>query len=253
LTIELLFVCAVSNVDVLKRRLLTSPCLQPGQRPLALRWNARSAADALNPILESTASALWVVWVHQDVVLPQGWDARFLDSARQFEKGYSSSNADFVRRDPVGVLGVYGVRGHGSAAQRVGRVLDRGRWLDETATLPGEVDSLDELLLALPGDTDLRLDPALGFDLYGTDIVLQAQTRGQTAWVVDAPCEHWSDTPRAGRMPASLIERVAASGDAFERKWAARLPLKTPCFNIDRPGDVRRFAASLSAPAARQP
>ena len=37
----LLFVTAVSSLDTLRRRLLASPCLQPGRRPLVLRWNAR--------------------------------------------------------------------------------------------------------------------------------------------------------------------------------------------------------------------
>ncbi len=228
----LLFVTAVSSLDTLRRRLLASPCLQPGRRPLVLRWNARSAAEAFNPVLEAGPAARWVVWVHQDVVLPEGWDARFLAAV-----------ATLPAR--TGVVGLYGVRGGPAGTTHVGQVLDRGRWLHSGLPLPCPVDSLDELLFAVPGDSPLRLDAALGFDLYATDLVLQARARGLEAQVVEAPCEHWSDTPVQGAMPASLIERVARSGDAFEAKWAHRLPVSTPCFEIRQPGDVRRFAETF--------
>jgi len=233
---ELLFVTAASSPETLRERLLASPCLRPGGRPLLARWNARSAADALNPVLDAGRAARWVVWVHQDVVLPEGWDARFLAAARDAEQ----------RSEGLGVLGVYGVTGSGDAALHAGQVLDRGQWLRGPGALPCRVDSLDELLFAVPGDSPLRLDPALGFDLYATDLVLQAQQHGLHAQVIEAPCEHWSSTPRDGPMPAALIDRVVRSGEVFERKWAARLPVRTPCFDIRRPGDIRRFAASFS-------
>jgi SAM-dependent methyltransferase len=238
---ELLFVAAVSSLETLRTRLLASPCLQPGRRPLVLRWNASSAAEALNPVLDAARAgapaARWVVWVHQDVFLPEGWDAQFLRAAEA---------------TGAGVLGVYGVAGHGAEARRAGHVRDRGLWRHEAAPLPCPVDSLDELLVALPGDSPLRLDPALGYDLYATDLVLQAQARGLRAMVVEAACEHWSDTPTAGPMPAALIERVARSGDAFEAKWAHRLPLATPLMTIHAPGDVRRFAQGFAhAPQAQ--
>lgn len=228
---DLLFVAAVSSLETLRERLLASPCLQPGRRPLALRWNATSAADAFNPVLDARPAARWVVWVHQDVVLPEGWDERFL--------------AEAARAEGAGVLGLYGVSGTGEATRHAGCVLDRGQWLRGPAPLPWRVDSLDEMLFAVPGNSPLRLDPSLGFDLYATDIVLQAQARGLHALAIDAPCEHWSGTPTQGAMPAELIERVARSGDAFEAKWAQRLPVYTPCFAIHRVGDVRRIAESF--------
>jgi nucleotide-binding universal stress UspA family protein len=237
---DILFVVAVSRLAVLRERLLASPCLRPGGRALVLRWNARSAAEALNPVLEAAGRARWVVWVHQDVFLPDGWDERFLEAADRARREH----------DDLAVVGVYGVSGAGDQARHAGHVLDRGTWLRGPATLPCPVDSLDELLFALPGDSPLRLDPALGFDLYATDLVLQAQARGLQARVIEAPCEHWSDTPREGAVRGDLIDRVVRSGDAFERKWAARLPVCTPCFDIRQPGDVRRFAATFTRLAA---
>jgi 2-polyprenyl-3-methyl-5-hydroxy-6-metoxy-1,4-benzoquinol methylase len=245
--VELLFVAAVSDLDTLRRRLLASPCLQPGRRPIVLRWNAASAAEALNPVLDGRPDARWVVWVHQDVFLPEGWDERFLSEAIRAQRASANEAPD--RRDApgaIGVLGVYGVAGEGASARRAGHVRDRGNWLREAAPLPCRVDSLDELLFAVPGDSPLRLDPALGYDLYATDLVLQAQQRGLQGMVVDAPCEHWSDTPVSGPMPASLIARLARSGDAFEAKWVHRLPVTTPLLDIRAPGDLRRFAESFA-------
>ena len=238
---DLLFVAAVSRLEVLRERLLSSPCLGPGGHPLVLRWNARSAAEALNPVLEARPRARWVVWVHQDVMLPEGCDAQFLREACRAEAR--------VQAAALGVVGVYGVRGAGDDALRAGHVRDRGVWLRDGLPLPCRADSLDELLFAVPGDSPLRLDPALGFDLYATDVALQAQVLGLETWVVGAPCEHWSDLPTTGAVPSSYAQRVARSGDAFEAKWADRLPVRTPCFDIRRRGDVRRQVEALAQEA----
>lgn len=227
-----MFVSCVSRWEVARQRLLASPCLARGVgHPLVLHWNAGSAAAAVNAVLDSRPAARWVVWVHQDVFLPQGWDALFLQRLDEAQRQWPR----------LAVAGVYGVRGAGATACRAGHVLDRGRLLHEPAALPQRADSLDELLLAIRTDTDLRLDPALGFDFYGTDLALQAQAAGWDAAVVDALCEHWSDTPRQGAVPDALVQRIAASAAVFERKWSARMPISTPCFDIARPGDTQAF------------
>ena len=230
---SLLFVSAVSRLDVLRDALLASPCLQPGGHPLVLRWNAASAAEALNPVLDARPPQRWVVWVHQDVWLPPGWDERFVAALALARSRWG---------DALWVAGVYGLQGAGRHARRAGHVRDRGQWLHEPAELPCRVDSLDELLLAVRSDAPLRADPALGFDFYATDLVLQAQQAGACAAVLDAPCEHRSDTPRDGPMPRSLVQRIKHNGAVFERKWAHRLPVSTPCFEIAQPGDVAAFA-----------
>jgi hypothetical protein len=235
----LLFVTAASDPAVLAQRLLASPCLRPrGGWPLIVRFNASSAAQALDLALAAAPPGAWVVWVHQDVHLPAPWAAQFL-------AGLAAARA----ADPeLAVAGVYGVAGHGAALRRAGAVLDRGTPLRESAALPCAVDSLDELLVAVRADAGLRFDPALRFDLYGTDIVLQAQARGLGAAVVDAWCEHWSDTPRGG-LPPALVERIAASGRVFDAKWAQRLPVATSWLEIGAPGDIERFVRAHIAPA----
>ena len=242
---KLSFVTCASNLEVLGARLLSSPCLGTGGLPLAVYFNAPSAAHGFNAAMlaerakspDGRGGVSWLVWVHQDVVLPQGWDTVFAQALTKAHQAFPQ----------LAVAGVYGLAGAGTHAQRAGHVLDRGKLLQEPAPLPCRVDSLDELLFAVRVDTGLQLDPALGFDFYATDLVLQAQAHGWQCAVLDAYCEHWSSTPASGAIPKAVVERIQSSAAVFERKWAQRLPITTPCFNIAKPGDVAAFLASIAS------
>ena len=232
---DLHFVSAVSDWAVAQQRLLASPCLQPGRRRLTLQLNATSAAQAVNPVLDGGAAGRWLVWLHQDVFLPEGWDgllAQRLQAALQ-------------QWPDLAVAGVYGVSGAGAQARHAGHVLDRGQDLRGPAALPCQADSLDELLLVLRADGGLRLDAALGFDFYATDVVLQARQAGLPAVVLEAICEHWSNLPVNAPISSTLQERIAASAERFERKWQHALPVTTPCFDIRQPGDCRAYLKTV--------
>lgn len=234
---ELLFVTAVSRVDVFADRLWQSPCLRSGRRELVAYFNVASAAQAFNQTMSglSRRSSTWLVWVHQDVFLPDDWDQRFVAALQDAGRKIAD----------LAVVGVYGVAGAGAGARRAGHVLDRGNLLREAADLPCVVDSLDELLFAVRADTQLALDDSLGFDFYATDLVLQAQSRGLSAAAVDAFCEHWSDTPSSGPVARAVLERVVRNGRAFESKWAHRFPISTSWVTLESPGDTERFVATL--------
>lgn len=241
--IKLSFITCASNAEVLAKRLLASPCLRPGGLPLTVVFNAASAAQGFNAAMAAASHTAntaaptdhWLVWLHQDVFLPEGWDTRFAkaltDAAQRFPK--------------LAVAGVYGIVGAGAQACRAGHVLDRGTLLHESAPLPCLADSLDELLFAVRVNTGLLLDAALGFDFYATDLVLQAQERGWQCAVLDACCEHWSGTPASGAVPPPVVARIKQSAEVFERKWAQRLPITTPCFDIAKAGDVAAFIDSI--------
>lgn len=221
------FVTCANDPTVLRRRLLASACLAGCEYAQAVYVNAPTAAAAFNAEMARLPAAEWLVWAHQDVFLPPDWDRRFIAAIREAEALFPK----------LAVLGVYGVAGAGAAARRAGHILDRGTLLREATPLPCRADSIDELLFAVKVDAGLRLDPALGFDFYATDVTLSAQERGLDAAVVDAYCEHWSNTPRE-RPPPSVAARVAQSAEVFERKWAHRLPVDTSCFSIAKVGDV---------------
>jgi SAM-dependent methyltransferase len=215
------FVCCVSNEQILEANFLSSPCLR-GASPHEVRLihNPKSAADGLNDGLKQAKNEV-VVCVHQDVYLPEGWVERFWQQYNLAHKHFS----------PVGVLGVYGVHRDNAFMSRAGHVIDRDHVLKEDEPLPACVDSLDELLLAVPKAAGLEFDPALGFHFYGADICLVAQQRGLRAVAVDALCFH--NTIHVGLAP-SFYE----SARTFTAKWGKKLPLVTPSAVIDIGGNL---------------
>jgi len=236
--IHLVFIVCVSNDAVLNQHLLRSPCMQSKKYPVHLHYDCPSAAAAFNPYAlgqHAFPNNTWLIWVHQDVYLPSGWDHLFMNNL-------VAAQQQFPR---LGVIGLYGVHGSGSSAMRAGKVLDRGNPLVEKAALPCLVDSLDELLIAVDSRAGLGFDPRLGFDFYGTDIALQAQEKNIQTAVVEAPCEHWSSSPQNPPFPPALIERIEKSAAVFEAKWAQRFPITTPCFEINHAGSVRAFLRTL--------
>ncbi len=239
-TVKLSFVSCVTDMQVFQERLLASPCLQRGGHALTIFHNVASAAAGFNAARKSAAPGSWLVWLHQDVFLPEGWDSLFIDALALAQQQFPK----------LAVSGVYGICGAGANSRRAGHVLDRGVLLREAAELPCVADSLDELLFAVRVDSGLELDPALRFDFYATDLVLQAQTKGWQCAVVDAYCEHWAQTPASGAVPQAMLQRILDSAQVFEKKWVQRLPITTPCFTIDRGGDV---AACLSRIATKLP
>ena len=106
----------------------------------------------------------------------------------------------------------------------IGRVVHRDRLLVHHQ-LPADVDGLDELLMVVPKATALRVDPDLGWHLYGTDLALQAHQAGGRVVVLDAPCHHNSLT---GRVPVQYRQ----SERALARKWTALLPIHTNLSSI---------------------
>lgn len=203
------FVVCVNDQQTLTDCLLSSPCLAPGSpHEVVPIWGCASAAEGLNRGLVQAKNPI-VVFVHQDVYLPEGWPRRFLQQYRQAE-----------RLGPLGVVGVFGVTSTGWA----GRVVDREQMLVHGERLPAAVETLDEVLLALPKDTPLRFDPALGFHFYGSDICVAAQQRGLLNVAVDAPCFHHSRTVD-GALPLAFNLSAAL----FAQKWRERLPIATTC------------------------
>jgi hypothetical protein len=228
-TSPLSFVTCASNDVTLRSNLLASPCLAPhsAHRVLVVK-NCPSAADGLN-IGIARSKTEWVVCVHQDVWLPARWDRCALEQLDEAERRFG----------PIGVAGAYGVgeviaprdASQPLAAERIGRVVDRGRMLRDGPELPARVTTLDELLLVVRRDTPLRFDPALGFHLYGADICLQAREQGLAVVALAAPCHHNSRS-------VGLPEAFFASAQVFARKWSHRLPVATACVVIDPDGLV---------------
>jgi hypothetical protein len=220
---------------VLAANLLASPCLQPATgHQLIEVYGCSSAAQGFEQGITLARHDI-VVWVHQDVFLPEGWD-------RHFVTGFVAA-----RRMGAEMVGVYGlgVAGADGILSPVGEVVDRGRLLCGTSRQgPQRASSMDELLFAVPRTTALRLDPELGFDLYATDLILQLEARGGWAAVVWASCEHRSALP-LDSIPPELLPRFHRAARVFERKWAHRFPLETLCGRFSREEPISDWLQSL--------
>jgi SAM-dependent methyltransferase len=216
----LTFVCCVSDDAILHGNLLASPCFRPGSpHEIMLQHGCRSAAEGLNEGIRR-ARHEWVVCLHQDAYLPAGWPTRFVQQVENAQRVLG----------PIGVCGVMGASGEGAGRRWQAHIVHQDRPLF-FGPLPAVVETLDELLLAFPRGTPLRLDPSLGFHLYGSDVCLASRCLGLHAVAVDALCYH---NMRSNTYPPEF----AASAATFVRKWAAELPVVTPCVMIGRDGKI---------------
>jgi SAM-dependent methyltransferase len=218
----LTFAVCVNNEASLRVNLLASPCLRPGTpHELLQARGCRTIADGLNAAV-TRAKHRWVVCVHQDVYLPEGWDRVLASRLAEAE----------AKLGPIGVAGVIGAAHEGpiapnAASPLVGWVLDRDRLLRGPGSLPASAETLDELVLVIPRGTPLTFDPALGFHFYGADLCLQARDRGVAAVALEALCFH---NQRGVNLPVDF----RASGQVFAKKWGHRLPVKTTCAVVDQ-------------------
>jgi SAM-dependent methyltransferase len=215
------FVACVSNEQTLHDNLLSSRCFgADSPHELLLFRDCQSAAEGLNAGLTRARHDL-VVCVHQDVYLPEGWP-------QWLWRQYTMATEMF---GPVGVLGVFGTACEDGRPRHAGHVLDRDRML-AVGTLPSRVDTLDEVLVAIPRGTPLRFDPELGFHLYAADLCLSAKQHGLAAVAIDAPCFHNS-------LLVDLPPSFAPSAARFAAKWTDHLPVATPSIYIEKDGRLR--------------
>jgi len=208
--------CCASHSDaILTANLAASPLVAAGQ-PLHVERNAPSAGIAYNRLIDRTDAPV-IVFAHHDVYLPQGWDA--LLTARLAELP-----ADWA---------LFGSFGIGLDAAHIGPVWSSslGMIVGRVPMDPVAVQSYDELLIVMRRDAGLRFDAALpGWHLYGTDIATQARAAGRGAYAGALPCIH------NDRYHEALGADFTECYRHMQRKWQARLPLRTPITKISRSG-----------------
>lgn len=207
-------ISAVNNEEVLQSCLLSSPCLASASGVL-LKRGYKSAALAYNAAIDEAKTDV-LVFVHQDVFLPAGWDQR-LDQAL----------AQLTVQDPDwAVAGVWGVHESGS---RSGHLFCVGLGQELGAVFAGgrEVRTLDEVLLIVRQSSGVRFDSALpGYHFYGTDICLEAQRLKKKCYAISAFCLH--NTNGYKMLPWQFWKSYLL----MRRKWKAVLPVPSPCAKI---------------------
>ena len=211
------FVAAVNNRETLKENLLASPCLQqPNSHQILIQERYASAAKAYNDAIDRSRNDL-IVFVHQDIILPESWTS---DLERALDR--------LERDDPSwGVIGCYGETLHdggrgyiySSGLDILGKPFDR----------PERVQTLDEIVLIIRRSSDLRFDESLPyFHMYGTDICMTAEQAGRKNYAISAFCIHNT------QPTLTLGHDFYACYWHVRRKWGKYLPIQTSCVRITR-------------------
>jgi len=219
-SLSLAVVTPVNDEECLAENLAASPMLQDGSIPLIIRRNYRSASKAYNEALDA-ANADIVIFAHQDVYFPRGWEKKLLLAIETLKK----------RGESWGVLGVIGSN---NEAKLVGGAWSNGlQWKIQSQKFdsPALVRTFDEIVLILRKDSGLRFDDNLpGFHLYGTDIALTAIKARLGPYVFDAPVIHNS----VWRKKLGLS--YCAAYRYMQRKWWDELPVHTLVLPITKSG-----------------
>lgn len=203
----------------LRANVEASPGLREvGARTVSYR-RARTPAEALEGSLAHT-SAEWILFCHQDIYFPAGFGARLnalLDGIP----------ADQRSRTLIGFAGL-GMDVQTSVCAPSGFVIDRTERFDHPASETAV--SLDELAIVVSRDSIHRIDPALGWHLWATDLCLTAIVKhGVFARIVRLPLFHNSSGDYV------VPESFHASAQVLGAKHAGFGTIHTLCGDIAAP------------------
>ncbi len=157
----------------------------------------------------------WHLFVHQDVYFPVG---------SGFAIAQQLGALDGIDA-PVGFAGIASDSG---TERFAGTVIDRTALFRHAPAATGE--SIDEFAVGLHRDSALRIDPALGWHLWATDLCLQAQQRAgrPVGRIFDVPLFHNSTT--AYTLPPAFHD----SAQALLAKHSAVARVPTLCGLLTR-------------------
>jgi hypothetical protein len=145
--------------------------------------SATKGLNTLLDIMEKEGDDVAIL-VHQDMYFRQGW----LDQVRSQIK---------LLPDDWMCAGVIGKAMDGAICgkfrdMRIPSPFDTSN----LHTFPHMASCVDECVILINLGKHFRFDESYnGFDLYGTLVVLQAWEAGYSAWIIDAPCEHYCMRP----------------------------------------------------------
>jgi len=237
------FVVAVNDRDELRHNLLSSPVARAHAHEWILIENFgnqryQSISRLYHDAVENARNDL-VFFVHQDVLLPEGWERRMFLELLALEKLDSK----------WGILGAVGALPPVPGARKE----LRGHWCDPSGyyrlgPLPCAVQALDEQWLGFRKRTGIHFDPDLpGFHCYGVDISLQARERGMKSYAIDAFVWHKhrdsnghliscrEDSPKIRRRWSDeFLREFQPSADHVERKWQKYLPFQTTSWSWEK-------------------
>jgi Glycosyltransferase like family len=211
-------VAAVNNRQVLCDNLLRSPALAEGCRhQIILKEGFASASLAYNSAIDEAKHDL-ILFIHQDVFLPEGW----FDAVGDWIEHLDETAPEW------GVAGAYGAKA--GPQPSVGQIYTNGLGYHGLAIQqPEPVETLDEITLVFRKSSGLRFDPQLPhFHMYGVDICLSARSLGKTNYALPALCVH--NTEQIVVLPEEFYRCYWY----VKQKWPGFLPIQTSCIRMSR-------------------
>lgn len=204
-------VVASNDAESLERNLMASKWLQTDDVQVSVQIGVPAATIAYNRGLDET-DAPYVIFAHQDVYFPPGWEDKLAAAIAEVEK----IDPNWALIAPFGMT---------KAGEHIGEVWSTSQSdvVGRPVQTPEAVESFDELTFVMRRDAGLRFDEDLpNYHLYGTDIVQAAYAAGYSAWVASLPMVHndgFHDRLRADFRQSYHFAR---------RKWRQNLPIRTP-------------------------
>jgi len=209
-------VVAVNDRETLRKNLYRSPGLWlNGRNQVLIREGFSAASHAYNSGIDEAKNDT-VIFVHQDIYLPDTWFPALAQSLQHLES----------RGIPWGVLGCFGSRSDASVG--VGRVYTNGLGVHgKEIVLPERVETLDEIVLIIRKSSGLRFDPNLPhFHWYGTDLCMIAREQGLESYAFQGFCVH--NTNQLLRLPKEFYEGYYY----VKEKWKKWLPIHASCMKV---------------------
>lgn len=215
------FVCPTNDKRELRDYLLSSPIFQSSHpHQIIILENQTSAAQALmNGVVQAIHD--FVVFVHQDVYLPNQFDAIFCQKILEAEQSISN----------IGVFGIHGVQYRDGKAVHSGSSIGAHQSYRVGGPFPAQVDSVEEGLFGFRKAGFVGMDPNFGWHLYGADIVCAYQEIKKCAVVLDTILYH--NSKLSGVVPAEFI----VSAHYCMKKWKKYLPIATHSAILPLEGD----------------
>jgi hypothetical protein len=222
-------VCVFNDPDVLESCLARSVMAGIGDAPQTefLPVDNRdgefsTAGAALNHGARMARNEV-VIFVHQDVVL---------HSIAELERAAGI----LMAQSEIGVIGAVGID-HGRHI--VGRIRDRVVQIGESAAVPRDVDSVDEVLFMIRRErvlsSPLSEDPFLAWHAYGVEYSARVRRAGMRATAMDLGLTHNSLTTN--------LDRLDLAHRKIGEYYPELLPLRTTCGTVHRgdgPGELFR-------------
>ena len=231
----------------LRLNIAQSPGLREVDAHVVSCRHAGNAAEALQQAL-SHCTADWVLLCHQDVYFPSGFGQRLNALLAEIP-------AQERDRTLIGFVGM-AVNAGTHRYEAAGFVVDRLHAADHPAS--DKAVSIDELAVVLSRHSIHRIDPALGWHLWATDLCLTSIcSHQQFPRIVRLPLFHNSVTDYV--LPAGFHDSAAL----LAVKHPTFGPIPTLCGTIDaaflstatvaRSTAAPPQTAALAAPALAQP